>query len=291
MSTSVTSTQVQGDIQLLRPARALVGWMNPQDAAQWLAGPGRPVETQHNDAVADAQAIVASRPDGFDQSNAIFDTPPELSAHVDALQHNTGSALYFAEGFQVKLVNLSKIIGTQRQILTDDANQRVAEIDPKDITSIASVTLPLHEPKPLTCNFDTEKKTWVFSSANPNLRVVGQFNGQVQPGVHAFGFAVAVSPSFLQVARYQGRYLLRDGYHRAFGCLARGITHVPAFVRDFQTLAELNPPAGLSPEASYMSSRPPLLGDYLDDTVSALSGLPVAQKVVMIQALEVATLG
>jgi hypothetical protein len=45
----------------------------------------------------------------------------------------------------------------------------------------------------------------------------------------------------VQVARFQGRALLRDGYHRAYGFLSRGITHVPAFVRTMQTIGEVVP--------------------------------------------------
>ena len=56
----------------------------------------------------------------------------------------------------------------------------------------------------------------MISSANPNLRIVGNWAGQVQPGVIGMGFAVAISTSFVQVARVQNRYVLRDGYHRCF---------------------------------------------------------------------------
>jgi hypothetical protein len=35
-----------------------------------------------------------------------------------------------------------------------------------------------------------------------------------------------------------GRYFLRDGYHRAYGLLSAGITHVAALVRDYPSYAD-----------------------------------------------------
>jgi hypothetical protein len=69
---------------------------------------------------------------------------------------------------------------------------------------------------------------YTITSPNPNLKVVGNFHDQPADGPPGFGFRAAVTTSFLQVVRFQGRLVLRDGYHRACGLLSRGITHVPA---------------------------------------------------------------
>jgi len=95
----------------------------------------------------------------------------------------------------------------------------------------------------------------------------------------------------MQVASYNRRYLLRDGYHRAYGLLKRGITRAPVFVRDFERFEDLRLPAGMLPQDAYLGTRPPILSDYLDDAVSANGAVLVTQKIVLIQALEVATLG
>ena len=44
----------------------------------------------------------------------------------------------------------------------------------------------------------------------------------------------------MQVARRNGRPILRDGYHRAVWLLSRGITVVPAFVCDFGPFEDTN---------------------------------------------------
>jgi hypothetical protein len=66
---------------------------------------------------------------------------------------------------------------------------------------------------------------------------------------------------FIQVARFQGRLVLRDGYHRSYELLSRGITRVPAYVRDFDTTENLAPP-GMLPQGTWLGDRPPLLRDY-----------------------------
>jgi hypothetical protein len=92
--------------------------------------------------------------------------------------------------------------------------------------------------------------------------------------------------SLLNVVRFQDRFLLRDGYHRAYGFLSRGITHVPAFMREMQTIEEVMPPGMYLPQHSYLGERPPLLRDYLDDQVACTVNLPASQKMVVIQGNE-----
>jgi hypothetical protein len=265
--------------------------MAPEEAAQWLAGPGQAVADEHREAVRRARATVAGRPTGFDQSGVISAMPTSLAEHRERLRNNPASGPYFAEGWDVAIADLSRVCAIQRHVLTDDATARVATVDPGDILSVASVALPIAEKRTLAAGFDEHKQAWVFSSANPNLRIAGHVRAEVQPGMHAFGFVVSVSTSFLQVARYRNRYLLRDGYHRAYGFLARGITHVPVFTREYETFADIKLPPGLSAQDTYLGDQPPLLSDYLDNAVSASVVMPVTQKVVIIQGVEVATLG
>jgi hypothetical protein len=92
------------------------------------------------------------------------------------------------------------------------------------------------------------------------------------------------------VARFQGCCVLRDGYHRAFGLLSRGISRVPAFVRGFDTLEDLAP-AGMLPQSAWLGQRPPLLRDYHDDRVAESVRLPAQRKMVIVQALELSPQG
>jgi hypothetical protein len=59
----------------------------------------------------------------------------------------------------------------------------------------------------------------------------------------------------LEIVRFRNRHMLRDGHHRTFGLLARGITRVPAFIRDFDILENLAP-AGMLPHGDWLGDRP-----------------------------------
>jgi hypothetical protein len=282
--------------QLTQPTqvgRGLIGWMSEEEAKLSLAG--RRADLKDRDEYVrraqEARAAVARRPTGLDQSGVISAAPNELDAHVQTLRQDPMAVVYFNEGWAVSIVDLSKVCAAQPHIATERAIQRVENLQGTDLVSAANLSLPVEPPTPLLAGFDQSKNTWIFSSSNPNLRICGQFSGQVQPGQNVFGFMVAIAPSFLQVALYRNRYLLRDGYHRAFGLLSRGITLVPAFVKEFATYDELRLPAGMLAQDSFLGDRPPTLTDYLDDSVSAEISIPVCQKMVVIQGLEVSSFG
>jgi len=190
------------------------------------------------------------------------------------------------DGWRVMIVDLSRVCAAQPSVHVDHAEERAASVDPSDVTSIAAVSLPISVPTQLPFQFDQIQRAWVFSSANPNLRIVGAGYGVVN-GAPIFGFNVALAPSFIRVARYQSRYLLLDGYHRAHGFLRRGITHVPVFVRDTPSFEALGLPQGMLPQDAYLGERPPLLPDYLNDDVSTDVDVPTTEKVIVITGLEV----
>ena len=121
--------------------------------------------------------------------------------------------------------------------------------------------------------------------------IVGNFGGPVQPGVIGFGFVVSILQSFIQVARVNGRCILRDGHHRAIGFLKRGIETVPVITRDYGEFEELGIGPGLLPTAAYLGPRPPLLVDYFDDVVSADVSLPAFQRMIVIHGLELTPMG
>jgi hypothetical protein len=271
-------------------ARALIGWMTPAEARLCLTGRRADLDpsAKELETAEKARKTAAARTTTLDQSDLMAPVPDELADYVQRVRaSNPGKALV-DQGFEIRMVDLSRTCAVQPQIHTDHAIDRVAGVDPNDLETIAAITLPLGATTALPVFFDPTKNAWLFTSANPNLRVIGNFSSGLQNGMQGWGFAVGVSTSFVQVASYSGRALLRDGYHRAVGLLARGITRVPAFFKEFESVAELNLPLGLFSHEVYMGPHPPLLPDYLDDTVAVDTRSPIVQKVVMIQALEVA---
>jgi hypothetical protein len=278
--------------QVKRPARALLGWMQREQAQRIQAGQRADANLpEHEERARRARISVGARPAGIDQTNLISEAPAELQEHIAALQKAPAASQYFQQGWRVCVADLRKVCALQPQIFTDDAVERTAGVQPGDLNGIAAISLPLPRSATLPVIFDQARQSWILSSANPNLRVVGNWNAEVQPGILGVGFGVSVMPSFVQVAHFSNRYLLRDGYHRAYGFLRAGISFVPILTREFEPFEDLGLPPGLLPTAAYLGDRPPLLTDFLNDDVSADVVLPATQKMIVVAGLELTTLG
>ena len=285
--------------QVRRPAQALIGWMRPEVAqAVLLAGSTEPdaaAAAAMSAAAERARRAVAARPEGIDQDGLVRAAPPELAEHIRGLQASQATQPYYAEGWRVALVDLTRVVACQPFTVSDQATNRVAAIDPEDLDSVAALTLPTTQGEPVTARFDPLQRAWIVMSANSNLRIVGPAGPPLQPSGETqvpptgalLGFGVLNGVSFMQVACLRGRYYLRDGYHRALGLLNRGITIVPAFVRDITAFEEIFPdPRTLLPQDAYLGSRPPVLPDMLDDTVSASVQVPAVQTMIVISGMQ-----
>lgn len=234
---------------------------------------------------------MAARAGGPDQAGVVSPAPLELAEHESALR--AAYPAVFAEGWQVRMVDLSRLCAFQPVVYTDRARERAAGTGDGDVRVLAALTLPTGSPPPLRASFDEKRNAWVIVSSNRNLRLVGRFTAPVPGapvgggagGTPGFGFVVTIMPSHLQVVELQGRYFLRDGYHRALGLLASGTAVVPALVASFSAIEELAVPGAL-PQATYAGPRPPTLPDYLGDDVATEVQLPVAQKMVLVQGME-----
>jgi hypothetical protein len=214
---------------------------------------------QAADAVQRAHQAVAARPVGLEQDALITSVPAELAEHVQALEASQAAKPMYDEDWKVALVDLTQVCAFQAAVVTDQALTRVQAADEDDIASIAAITLPLTQGDQLPVQYDPIHQAWTVTSANLNLRIAANVGPlSVSSGGSAMGFAVVAGPSFMQVSRHNGRHYLRDGYHRAFGLLSRGITIVPAFVRDITTFEELvADPRMMLPQDSYQGPAAP----------------------------------
>jgi hypothetical protein len=71
---------------------------------------------------------------------------------------------------------------------------------------------------------------------------------------------------YVEVASYRGRWFLRDGYHRSFRLLNRGIHFVPAVLVQAETLTQMGAVGSqFFAEEILFSRRPPMVEDFLDD--------------------------
>jgi hypothetical protein len=159
--------------------------------------------------------------------------------------------------------------------------------------------LPEHQPLPPTgAIIDLDGKGMTVSALNPNLRIIGNHVSEAQvniapgaPSMKAMALTLLVNMgnSYLQVVRYNDRYFVRDGYHRAVGLLRENIDVAPCIVieaRNFDQDVVLGQPHTFLPYEVLYGSHPPRLTDFWDEAASRAVTRLATRKVIRIRGDE-----
>ncbi len=280
-----------------RPARALIGWIAERDAQTLLGIPLHPVAPSPEDVrrVALAHAAVLSRAPGVDQSHAVSGIDDALRDYALQIEKHPHYRDYFKSGCTIRMAHLPDICALQPIVHLDYANCAddfaglIERAKQQDMGSVARITLPLIAPAPPPVHFEGQKNAWTLHSANPDVRILGNFSARLElaPGLFAmgYGFCVVQPISLLQVVLYRGRYFLKDGYHRSLALLQRGIARVPVIFQELDGTQALLV-EGRFNDQLILGEHPPRLPDYLRDDVAAQVSHLSFSKTIMIRAEE-----
>lgn len=276
-------------------ARALVGYMEEQEAVQLLTGS----LTADESAVAKARqtwqaAVAAVNSHGeFTYQDPMITSPKEAISALDAIaQRRDIQALLVGLEWSIGWIDLSKgVLSYQRIVRVDGAIDRVRVVAGDDLKAIVELCLPGPDQGQFQGAFDQSQLAFTASSLNPNLRVAGFQIASVasSPGgqpEQLFGFKLTHGSSLVQIAEYKGRWLVRDGYHRIFGLMSQGVTNVPCVIIRARTFEETGAgrPGFFGFELLF-GTRPPLISDYLSDA-SADIEVPAVMRVIRLKAEE-----
>lgn len=278
------------DRPMRRQGRVLIGWMPQEKAVKTLAGrDGSSRDPDLINRVSAARRAVAERVGTFISEGAVFDLPEVLHAYAERVMERPEFGAYRRGGWKIRMVDLRKVCAVQEIVHLDHAVQRFDGIAPDDIEAIARVCLPLEaDTSAVKLHYSEHDRYWMLSSENPNLNICAHFSENQQTGdgrtMPGYGFCAEAQPSFVQVVYHRGRYILRDGYHRTLGLVARGITHIPAVYREFDEFESLCLDHGNLAEPTYLGNNPATVFDYLDDDVSAEMSLSIKKTIVIIEA-------
>jgi|SRR5580704_11894351 hypothetical protein len=276
-----------------RPARALVGWLSSDVAQSLLAGPTCP-PPYSPEIVKRAErsfAAVARRIPLAASPTRITDAPKELADHIKELEAQPFYRPFLKEGWRVRMADLRCVRALQTLIHCDHADERTRLAIADDLASLAAITIPISRPKELVAiESSPDGRRWTLTCRNPQLRILAPYSADLDDTGYktkVFGFQTELSHSLVQVVHWRGVNVLRDGYHRAYGLLARGIVSVPVVYRELpdNQLPALGP--SIFDPLVYLGDRPPLLTDYLDDQVSARVEVRRLQKTFVVQAVEI----
>jgi hypothetical protein len=110
--------------------------------------------------------------------------------------------------------------------------------------------------------------SYTIKCSNLNLRALGAGQVGFDPMQQlAFaGIAFGASSPFVQVVVFNGRYYLKNGYHRAYCLLASGATHMPCLLLEANDFALVGAPGqGASFDRALLETEEPPTCTYLAD--------------------------
>lgn len=289
-----------------KAARLLIGWVPDDAACASLAGPmvAPPYPDDVRERVRRAHQVVRDRPPIDRTVPVVSDVPDSLTAYISELATKPFFQPFRAERWSVRMANLRRVQVVQWQIHTAHAEERTDSATAADVLSLARVALPLSRAKELTCNaWSPDGRTLMVTCRNPMLRplalqhpalptpVCVTLEDAIEPvtglELKRVSFHLLIDNSQVQVVRWRGAYFLRDGNHRAFGLLSRGITTIPVLYREYADHEDPGlPKVGIFDPAVYLGERPPVLADFIDDGVSAPIDVRATQKTFLFQVIE-----
>jgi hypothetical protein len=197
--------------------------------------------------------------------------------------------------WRIEMVDLRHVQGLQKVIKTDGLEARIEPLK-SGTMSLLDFCLPTTQPEPPHGTFaDLDGKGFTISSLNPNLRIAGGDTNRADvatsagsPTVPMMALTILVflGTSSLQVASYNNRYFLRDGYHPAAALVQAGIHVVSCLFIEAASFEQVTPGAGFfTYEVSY-GDKPPLIPDFWETDVADDVLQPAVRKVVRIRGDE-----
>lgn len=192
--------------------------------------------------------------------------------------------------WELAVVDLRKLIAFQRRIGFADDDYFPIKQQPT-WPQLLDLALPMiraqtvHTQQPYALLSTRDGKTLTIRTLSPNLSI--RFNRGMDASLGSVGLLAYSGSPYIEVASYQGRWFLRDGYHRSFLLLKHGICHVPAVVVYAETFAQVGAIGNqFFAKEILFSERPPMVTDFLDEEIAVRYLRPQRERVVQVSIRE-----
>ncbi|WP_353069725.1 hypothetical protein RBB75_04650 [Tunturibacter empetritectus] len=175
-------------------------------------------------------------------------------------------AEYRGLDWMLGVVDLRLLLAFQRRLIFNPSRQALCMPAQNDWPGLISLTVGSQrstEHVLVHNGSDTDLLDISLHSNNPDLQL--RFTPKTS-GFGALPLSLYGGTPFFEVAELRGRWLLRDGYHRAYHLLQAGVDRTPAVVIHTRSIEELGATAPwFFGEEQIFSDRPPRVTDFLDD--------------------------
>jgi len=229
-------------------------------------------------------ALQMRRP--MQQSSPLLHRETKEIATILQAQRKRGDLMREFERFdwELHVVDLRKLLAFQRRLIFREGKACHA-LDSADWQQLVALAFPERRQGDTVWSVNAAGSEIIIRSGNPDLQV--KIGAPASPNPLCIPMRIDHGSPFLEVAEYNGRWFLRDGYHRAYALLTAQVFRVPAVVIRARTLNELG---AVHPwffdEKILFSERPPQLIDFHDHNLAVSYKRPAQEKVIRISIEE-----
>ena len=251
--------------------RVLVGFWRPDEIEAYIQTTMQ-IDTRVIDAVKLSADYAAARSHVAGLGSRSESTVTALGdhAHLSALQAEALFQEFASPGGPVELVkiDLRKLVAVQPRVEWSHVEHLMDEApEPGDTDGLLKFCVPLQRDAPpasIQPAFAQTTQTLAFVTDNPDFRVCGPVVESIGNGRAVLGFAIGPGLQQMSVMKFEGRYLLKNGHHRAVALAARGHIDAPVLLLH-GTQIEHTPvvrPGRFSPSL-VLGEAPPRVEDFL----------------------------
>lgn len=221
----------------------------------------------------------------------ISDEPSEVqvpgrdaNAFLDRMKQVTGFSEFLGRlpGAIFGYVPVAKLICPLVMVDYEYLEELRAELQGDDEEATARFSLPLTMTTPLRAASDPAGKSVTIVSSSKTLTVADMQMQHSAAGHLQVVFTVANTPNLILVSKVGNRFYLKNGIHRAFLLAGMGLKDLLCLVTNEEQVPNvIGAYPSFTPEV-LSHSRPPLLIDFLDDSLALTAPLRRVNKIVRI---------
>lgn len=310
------SNQIKEEVSAIEEVKVLLGLMKEPQAKRWMEldysarnrwGPHLDQEKkaeireekgeEWDEKYSEATSGLESPPPFQDSQITTQELPDDdgIQEYVDGfIESEPFQDAYgdMGEGWwDIKLVPIESLVAYQSHVTTT-AHQEIPTRD-DGLLEVLKYCLPYDVRNYLMVDSEQNGAKSVFArivSRNPNVNIGDISISEIDdrpPGNVSVTIDIKPRPNFVQVAKFNDRYILKNGYHRSYQLLQSGEDYIPAVVQyaqDFTQTGAAN--AGWFSPQNIMGERPPLVADFTTEVAADLE-VKSTNKMVNIQARKI----
>ncbi len=185
--------------------------------------------------------------------------------------------------WKLAVIDLSKLLAFQRRVSVECDSGLLLQ-DSENWEQLISFAFPERKAD-FAFSINTGHSEAVIRSTNPDLKLV--IDPPLPAGTLSLALSIDLGSPFIEAAHYNGRWFLRDGYHRAHSLLKIGIHRVPAVVIWAKTIEELGTVyPWFFDQTVLFSDHPPRLIDFHDRELAIHYRRPMREKIIRVSVEE-----